>query len=932
MGFWNILDTLLLGPLKLVFEWIFQLAYSLIGHPGLAIIALSLIMNILVLPLYKRADAMQERSRDMEQKLKKGVDHIKKTFSGDERMMILQAYYRENNYKPTDALNGSVSLLLEIPFFMAAYQFLSHLQIMNGVSLGPIADLSQPDRLLEIGGTAINVLPIAMTLINVISSAIYLKGFPLKTKIQLYGIALFFLVFLYQSPSCLVFYWTLNNVFSLVKNIFYKLKNPRRAGNILMCIAGLGLLVAGSVREYASVAAKVFLLIMGAVLQLPAIMELVKNKKPVAREKTEPVPNKKLFFFGTLFLSILVGAMIPSTFIAASPQEFVDVANFLNPMWYIVSALCFSAGIFMVWLRVFYWLATPRGKVLFERAVWILCAVMIVNYLCFGTKLGMLSPDLQYENGVAFTAGQQLLNLLVLAALGVLAWFAVRKCGKALPFVLLTACLVVATMSVINTVKIGTSVSGMNNSHVGEGEEQLSIPLSKEGKNVVVLMLDRGLGQHVPYIMNEKPELKEQFTGFTYYQNTISYGEVTNIAAPALFGGYEYTPVEMNKRDQETLEDKHNEALKVMPTLFSQEGYKVTVVDPPYANYQWIPDIRLYEGMQGVDAYLAEGVVHDQYMGVTVDTQSNKRNIFCLSLMKTLPLCLQPVVYDDGRYVQAEQKKTEVDSEIFYDKQYSDGMHKSYGMDKRFMSRYVIMDGLSDMTKITDGSTNTFLCMTNNVTHDPVLLQTPDYVPAMHVNNEQYDAQHSDRFTVDGRTMKVETINQLVHYQANMSALLRLGEWFDYLREQGVYDNTRIILVSDHGRDLGQFGDMKVGEGKSTVHLETYMPLLMVKDFGDSGEFVTSQDFMTNADVPTMALNGLIDDPVNPFTGNAITDDAKNGHAQIVLVSHKYDVTVNNGNAFLPGRWLSVSGNVLDCESWMLLDEETVLKEHELPE
>ena len=60
--------------------------------------------------------------------------------------------------------------------------------------------------------------------INVVSSAIYLKGFPLKTKIQLYGMALFFLVFLYNSPAALVFYWTLNNVFSLVKTIFYKLK------------------------------------------------------------------------------------------------------------------------------------------------------------------------------------------------------------------------------------------------------------------------------------------------------------------------------------------------------------------------------------------------------------------------------------------------------------------------------------------------------------------------------------------------------------------------------------------------------------------------------------------------------------------------------------------------------------------------------------
>ena len=103
----SILEMLLIGPLKLAFEIIFDVAHRFIGHPGWAIVMLSLIMNILILPLYKRADAMQEEARDTDAKLSKGVAHIKKTFSGDERMMILQTYYRQNNYKPTSALNGS---------------------------------------------------------------------------------------------------------------------------------------------------------------------------------------------------------------------------------------------------------------------------------------------------------------------------------------------------------------------------------------------------------------------------------------------------------------------------------------------------------------------------------------------------------------------------------------------------------------------------------------------------------------------------------------------------------------------------------------------------------------------------------------------------------------------------------------------------------
>jgi len=133
MSFLDILYKILIGPLQLVFEIIFTIANQFIGHPGFAIIVLSLIMNFLVLPLYRRADALQEEERDIQAKLQDGVAHIKKTFTGDERMMMLQEYYRRNNYKPTDALHGSVSLLLEIPFFIAAYQFLSHLQVLQGV-------------------------------------------------------------------------------------------------------------------------------------------------------------------------------------------------------------------------------------------------------------------------------------------------------------------------------------------------------------------------------------------------------------------------------------------------------------------------------------------------------------------------------------------------------------------------------------------------------------------------------------------------------------------------------------------------------------------------------------------------------------------------------------------------------------------------------
>ena len=223
MSLFSSVFEMVMGPLLLLFDVIYAVIYRLTSNEGLSIIALSLTINFLILPLYKRADAMQEEERLRLEKMKRGVDHIKKVFKGDERFMMLQTYYRQNDYKPYYALNGSVSLLLEIPFFIAAFRFLSGLQLINGASFGPISDLGSPDRMLHIAGHYINLLPFLMTGINIISGVIYTKGMPLKNKIQLYGMALIFLVFLYPSPSGLVFYWTLNNLFSLVKNVFYKL-------------------------------------------------------------------------------------------------------------------------------------------------------------------------------------------------------------------------------------------------------------------------------------------------------------------------------------------------------------------------------------------------------------------------------------------------------------------------------------------------------------------------------------------------------------------------------------------------------------------------------------------------------------------------------------------------------------------------------------
>lgn len=924
MSFIAILETLFIGPLKLIFEIIFQLAYDMIGKPGISIIALSLVMNVLVLPLYKRADAMQEKSRDIEAKLHDGVAHIKKTFSGDERMMILQAYYRQNNYKPTDVLHGSVSLLLEIPFFMAAYQFLSHLHVLSGEPFGPIKNLGAPDGLLVIGGITINLLPVLMTLINVVASAIYLKGFPLKTKLQLYGMAAFFLWFLYDSPAGLVFYWTLNNLFSLGKNIFYKFKNPKKAVRIFLSVVGIVMAALSFLIVNPDLAkAKIVLRVICALMQLPVILFFVKSKIKIKQNQKVSTPNKKLFVAGAVFLTLFIGLLIPGNFIADSPQEYVDLTFFFHPLWYLVSSLCFAAGMFLVWMGVFYWLASDKGKVIFERIIWVLCGGAVVNYMFFGTKLGIITSALTYENGVRFAVSEQILNAAIIVAITVVLYLVIVKWSNIAKNVLLTAAIALAVMSVINVITINKSINEIKNQIVAAGEstedDAPQFMLSKDGNNVVVIMLDRAMGDYVPYILNEKPELKEKFEGFTYYSNTISFGGHTNMGVPALMGGYEYTPVEMNKRSDEALVDKHNESIKVMPALFTQNGYNVTVCDMPYTNYKSVFDTSVYDDYPGINTYVTKGYFSTEEMKESI-IESNKRNFFCLGVMKSLPLFMQRTVYNGGSYNQASSPNN-----FIAQKRINSSM--ATGGKKSFMDAYLVLENLEKMTKIDTVDSNNFLLLCNDTTHEPIILQSPNFVPQSSVDNTKYDNDHKDRFSVDGKSINITNNLQMMHYQTNMAALMRLSEWFDYLKENDVYDNTKIILVADHGYYLDQNEQLIHGD----IDANAFFPLLMVKDFGSTGEMQTNSDFMTNADVPTLAFKDAVENPVNPFTGKPINSDEKTAHDQLIITSKDYKIKENNGNTFMAATWAAVSNNIWDRDDWEFYNDRVVLTEHELP-
>lgn len=848
----KILFFIFIQPLVLLIECIFTIMSRLFGNYGLAIIMVSIVINLLILPLYKRSDALQEQERKKQKDMEHWVKHIRKTFKGDERFMMLSAYYRQQDYQPLNAIRGSLSLLLQIPFFIAAYHYLTTVNL-QGASFLFLQNLSEADHLWKLGDLSINVMPLLMTAINLISGFIYTKEFAFKDKLQLYVLAGVFLVILYQSPSGLVLYWTMNNLFSLCKNIVMK-----------------------------------------------CLMPVLEKYKKEPGEKAQIVTSPKAFVTGALLLTVLIGLVIPASVISASPAEFISINAYRTPLIFVWLTLCVAIGVFLVWGGILYYISSPKAKTILEKGACALALIALADYMFFGNRTGMVSPILVFEGGLSVDLKLGVLSLGIAAVLAVLVWvfWKHRKLWQRVLTILILSLLV---LGIRDMRKADRELEEMDyikslSAQTETKEVEPILTLSKTEKNVVVFMVDRAISDYFPYIMAEKPELAEQFEGFVYYPNTVSFGQYTIYASAAIFGGYEYMPAEMNARDDMPAVEKQNEALKVLPMLFQEMNYDVTICDPPLAGYREISDLGIYDEYPDMNTYITMGAyVGEEDRFVKRLQNSQERNFFCYSLLKAAPLLAQPILYDGGNYFEATKNNTQSPA---------------------FMESYSVLSNLPGLTDIREDSAGGFVMINNETAHEPCLLQMPDYVPADSVSNGAYE--DSSRFTVDGRTMHVDNSYQLEHYHINMATYLQIGKWLDYLKECGVYDNTRIIIVSDHGRALGQFEDLLVSE---ELDVQGYHPILLVKDF-NAGEFTVSDTFMTNADVPMLALEGLVENPVNPFTKNPIDDTAKKEGKLYITTAENYDQEPGNTIDMTGGVWYTLTGeNIFDKSNWKKVEE-----------
>jgi YidC/Oxa1 family membrane protein insertase len=201
--------------------------YGMLGNFGLAIIAFTGLMRLVLFPLANKSYRSMGKMRELSPKIKK----MREDF-GDDRAKLNQemmALYKTEKVNPAA---GCLPILLQIPIFFALYKVLYvSLEMRHAPFYGWIKDLSavDPTSIFNLFGLlpysvdmlpsflAIGIWPILMG----ISMAIQMRlnpppPDPIQAKIFQY-MPIFFTFLLAGFPAGLVIYWTSNNVLSITQ-------------------------------------------------------------------------------------------------------------------------------------------------------------------------------------------------------------------------------------------------------------------------------------------------------------------------------------------------------------------------------------------------------------------------------------------------------------------------------------------------------------------------------------------------------------------------------------------------------------------------------------------------------------------------------------------------------------------------------------------
>jgi len=325
---------------------------------------------------------------------------------------------------------------------------------------------------------------------------------------------------------------------------------------------------------------------------------------------------------------------------------------------------------------------------------------------------------------------------------------------------------------------------------------------SKSKPNIVLVVPDAGAGYLVSELM-EEGDRASRFDGFVNYRNTVSVGSYTMSSTAALIGGERYFPDRINERNDRTLSTHIKDAYNWLADTLRQHDYKTTFLNPSFIKCTHIENAGHCVSSSKFKRALELG------SDIELLEVFDEKSVLYFAAFKALPFSLKSALYT------SEGWKSALDSD----------MQLAANVNDRFFE-FLFLRALPQISAIDEGPQSHF-----------IHLWSPQLIAPFTLNEdcEPLAAGYEQIYSNDARIDSTRCV------------LDALAAWFDWMKVNGVYDNTKIIIAADHGS--GDYGPQ--------WHVGAANPILMVKDFDRHGGAETSSILMQNSDVAALICSAV---------------------------------------------------------------------------
>ncbi len=937
----NILYTVFIKPIELFLGLIFENLVKAGTGYGPALMLLSLAVTIVTAPFFYLAEKWRSQEETVQKRMARDLASIRAHYGGQKRFYLLRNAHRLYGYGPISPLRASMGLIIQIPFFFAPYLYLSRFTGYAGTGFLFLGDLARPDGLLW----GVNLLPFVMTAINVASSLLYTRNRSAKGTFQLLALAGLFLVVLYDSPSGLLLYWTMNNILSIPKNavmarmlpfpresaaagsdsgagpsisaairlnldsakgpliafvllgiqIYWQLRFDRSfkyailattlAGLVLSCVfaarylrrdrasskAALRALIAQwalfGLAAYLLLFARVqnayisntnvkllTVLIQDAIISMTLMGLLSRKASPRPGLYAGPtdevglLQRTKLFIFTFAFLLAYLFVLSPTLVYFSSPQ---DIGMGLGEL--LLRNTSAAALLFLLGFALFRLLGNRGQARAIEGVVAVILIILVYNYVIPG-DYGTLD-ELHLEKDYLLESPRLpafLLDLVVIAASCAAAGAILRKRVAAIvPGLLVIAAAFAVQMTVT---ALGTEWSAVGPE---PSQEDANLPaesgdvhrFSKGKVNILLVVADMFNGNYIGKLLRENPEYRERLDGFAWYPNTLSISSTTVTSIPSMLAGRKYFPEAMNLMPGKG-RGKYDGAVREFIDTMLAGGFDMSIVDLAYIDLS--AQSREHPGRLRTSAaggYFGYWKKRTGYAAHEDSGSEKNRLLVMVTLFQSVPVMLKGAIYDAGSW-------------LIFRKSYQ--IHK---MARKAARASSYLDLLPELSSAAD-TAGTFKLIHTQFTHEPFGISRRGAI----IQDEFPDPESGTRSFVDGRGA-YNTAKKFIDY---------LLAWTDWMKKSGVYDNTFIVVTSDHGNNA-QDSDLSLPPGLdnplSRWEISKANCLLLIKRLGASGPLRVDDRFLSNADTARIirgaaGVDGALgSDPTvgPPETGKTLT-------------------------------------------------------------